>query len=261
MAIHPTAILDDSVVLGDGVEIGPYCVIGPNVSIGDRVRLKPHVVISENTQIGPDCILSSNVVLGEPPQHTAYQGEPTTLIVGAGNIIREYVTFHRGTAAGGGVTRIGDHGFFMAGSHVAHDCQIGDHIVLANNTHIGGHCVVGDYAFLGGGCAIHQFSRLGAYSFLAGGAIVDRDVIPYASAMGNHAKLVGLNLIGMKRRKIDRQSIHQIRGAFQDLFDGPGTFKERVEQVRATYGVATEVKRILSFIDEDARRPLMTTQR
>lgn len=260
MAIHPTAIVDDGAVIGKDVVVGPFCVVGPNVRIGDGCRLKSHVVLSGRTDLGANCEVFSHVVLGEPPQHVAHNGEETRLVIGTHNIIREYVSMHCGTAAGGGVTQIGNNGFFMVGANIAHDCLIGDNAILANNATVGGHVTVGDHSFLGGVCAVHQYCRIGDFAFIAGGAIVVQDVIPYASAMGNHAKLSGLNIVGMKRRGMERALIHQMRNAYQILFNGEGMFADRVELVRRDFSDVAEVQSIVAFIDEKARRGLMMAE-
>ena len=200
-------------------------------------------------------------MLGGPPQHTGYKNEPTKLVIGEKNIIREHVTMNAGTVAGGGVTRIGDNGFFMAGAHVGHDGQIGNGVIFANNATTGGHVKIGDGAFLGGLCAIHQNERIGEYAFIGGLAAVVNDVIPFASAFGNHAQLAGLNIVGLKRRDIPRAAIHDLRRAYKMLFAPDGTFAERLESVRDTYGESKEVAKILAFIDAGGSRSLMTPGR
>ncbi|MEO1240695.1 MAG: acyl-ACP--UDP-N-acetylglucosamine O-acyltransferase [Pseudomonadota bacterium] len=257
MSIHPTAIVDASAELGNGVEIGPYCTVGAKVRLHDGVRLISHVVLEGDTQIGEGTLVYPFASLGGPPQHLGCSGEGTALVVGASAIIREHVTMNRGTVAGGGVTRVGDRGFFMIGAHLAHDCQVGDDVIFANNATLGGHVTVGDRAFLGGLCAVHQHCRIGAYAFIGGGATVVNDVIPYASAFGNHARLVGLNVIGMKRRGVARDVIHDLRAAYRMLFSGSSVFQDRIEIVRERYGDREEVARILEFLEKDATRPLM----
>lgn len=258
MTVHPTAIVEDGATLGDGVAIGPYCRVGALAKLGDGVVLKSHVVIEGDTEVGPRTVVHPFAVLGGPPQHLRHKGEQTKLKIGADVLIREHVTMHAGTVAGGGVTRVGDHGFFMTGSHVAHDCQVGDNVICTNSVAVGGHAVIGDGAILGALTGVHQFCRIGNYAFIGGCAAVVADVIPYASAFGNHARLAGLNIIGMKRRGMPRERIHALRAAYRTLFGKHDTFKERIEQVRTAYAGIPEVTAILDFIDADAPRPLMT---
>ncbi len=260
MKIHPTAIVEDGAALGD-VEIGPYCQIGPSASLEDGVVLKSHVVIEGRTQIGAGTVVHPFSVLGGAPQHLQYKDEPTELVIGANNIIREHVTMNRGTASGGGVTHIGEGGFFMTGAHVAHDCTVGERVIFANNATLGGHVCVGSYAFLGGLCAIHQFSRIGEYAFVGGCAAVTSDIIPFGSAVGNHAKLVGLNLVGLKRRNFSREAIGNLRSAYKLLFSDQGVFRERIEVVRQEHGCCPYVVRVLEFVETSGSRALMTPER
>ena len=261
MAIHQTAIIEDGAELGEGVAVGPYCHIGARVRLGDRCVLHSHVSLSGDTEIGEGAVIYPFAALGGPPQHLAYRGEETKLIIGAGNIIREHVTMNCGTVEGGGVTRVGASGLFMTGSHVAHDCQVGDHAIFANGSCIGGHVILGDHVFMGGLSAVHQRTRIGSFAFVGGCAAVTSDIIPYASVMGNHARLNGLNLIGMKRRGMSRESIHLLRNAYKALFNDEGSFKERLEHVREAYAHSEEAMRIVAFIDQTAARSLMTPAR
>jgi len=261
MNIHPTAIIEDGAELGADVVIGPMCHIGGSVRLHDGVTLQKFVVIEGDTEIGARTVVHPFAVLGGPPQHLKHRGEDTKLIIGADAIIRENVTMNTGTVEGGGVTRVGDRGFFMIGSHIAHDCEIGNDVICSINVAVGGHVKVGEGAFLGGQSAIHQFCRIGSYAFVGGCAAVITDIIPYASAVGNHARLAGLNIIGLKRRGMERRAIHDLRAAYRILFDDNDTFKERVDRVRMEFSESDEVRRIVSFIDAGASRPLMTPGR
>lgn len=243
--------------IGDGVDIGPMCHVGPMAKLHDGVRLISHVVVEGDTEIGARTVVHPFAVLGGPPQHLKYKGERTKLVIGEDAVLREHVTMNAGTVEGGGVTTVGDRGFFMIGSHVAHDCHIGDNVICTNNVAIGGHVEIGDGAFLGALTGVHQFCRIGAFAFIGGCAAVTTDVIPYASALGNRAELAGLNIIGMKRRGMPRDVIHKLRSAYNALFAETDTFKERLERVRADYADCEEVRRIIDFIDADATRPLM----
>jgi UDP-N-acetylglucosamine acyltransferase len=254
--IHPTAIVAAGAELAEDVEVGPYCVLGPHIKIGARTRLTSHVMVDGHTEIGEDCELHSFASLGGPPQHLAYRGEPTRLVVGSRNTIREYATMHIGTPGGRGVTTVADDCFFMAQSHVAHDCIVDDHVVLAHAATLGGHVHVAQYAIVGGLAAVHQYSRIGRHVNIGGLAAVTKDVIPFGSVWGNHAHLEGLNLIGLKRRGFSRDVINDLRAAYRLLFADEGTLQERIEDVARVFAGSAEVMEIIDFIRADAARPL-----
>ena len=256
MAIHPTALIDPGARLGEGVEIGPWCTVGPGVVLGDGVRLVSHVVIQQDTTVGARTVIHPFAVIGGDPQHGGYKGERVTLEIGADNLIREHCTFNRGTPQGAGVTRVGSSGLFMTGAHIGHDAVVGDNVVMANNATLGGHARIGSKVFLGGLCAVHQNGRVGQGAIVGGLAAVTRDVIPYGSAWGNHARLHGLNLIGLKRKGYGKDAIRRLLAAYRDLFEGQGTFADRVETVAATYADLPEIMEIVAFIREDGKRPL-----
>lgn len=253
--IHPTAIVEESAVIGDDVEIGPFCVIGPDVEIGARTRLLSHVTVSGRTRIGADCLLHPFVALGEPPQDFKFRGGDVRLEIGERNVLREHVTMHLGTEAGAGVTRVGSDGYFMVASHVAHDCVVGDGVVFANNATLGGGCTVGDHVTMGGLSALHQKCRIGKNAFVGGGAAVTGDIIPYGMA-DNHGWLAGLNLVGLKRRGFSRDTIHDLRAAYRLLFAEEGAFTERVEDTARLFEARREVQDIIAFIRAPAARPL-----
>jgi UDP-N-acetylglucosamine acyltransferase len=258
MAIHPTAIVADGAQIGDGVEIGPYSVVGGNVVLGDGVVLHSHVVIDGWTTIGAETHVFPFASVGHVPQDKKFSGEKTELIIGENNTIREGVTINPGTEHGGGVTRIGNGGLFMAGVHVAHDCIVGDNVIFANNATLGGHCVVGDFAFMSGLTAAHQFVRIGKHAIIGGMSGVEKDVIPYGSVLGNRAVLKGLNIVGLKRRGFSRDEIHSLRRAYRLLFAEEGTLKERVADVAEEYGDNESVMDIVDFIRADTKRKLVT---
>ena len=254
--IHPTAIVHGGAQLGADVQIGPFCVVGPRARLGDRVRLLANVIIDGNTELGDDCLVHPFACLGAPPQHLGHKGEDTRLVIGPRNQIREHVTMHAGTVFDQGLTLVGSDGLFMVGSHVAHDCIVGDRVVLANSAALGGHVKVADHVFVGGLAGIHQHSRIGRNAFIGANAMVNKDVIPFGSVWGNHAHLEGLNLVGLRRRGFQRETVNQLRAAYRLLFADEGTFQERLEDTAETYAASPEVMEIVSFIRVDANRPL-----
>jgi UDP-N-acetylglucosamine acyltransferase len=259
--VHPSSIVADGAVLGDGVEIGPFCTIGPNVRLGAGTRLASHIVVDGHTELGLDNVVYPFAMLGGPPQHTAYRGEDTKLVIGDRNIIREHATMNIGTVNGGGVTRVGSDGFYMIESHVGHDCKVGDHVILTKQATLGGHCDLGDFVIVGGLAAVHQFTRVGRHAMVGGLAAVVKDVIPYGSVWGNHAHLEGLNLVGLKRRGFSRETINTMRAAYRLLFADEGTFQERLDDTVETYSECAEVMEIIDFIRADGSRPLCLPER
>jgi UDP-N-acetylglucosamine acyltransferase len=254
--VHPTALIEAGAQLGARVRIGAYCVIGPNVVLGDDVELLSHVVVAGHTTIGEKTRVFPFASLGHPPQDLKYKGEPTRLVIGSNNVIREHVTMNPGTAGGGALTQVGSNGLFMVATHVAHDCKVGDHVVMANNATLGGHVHVGDYAVLGGLCAVHQFVRIGRYAMIGGMSGVESDVIPFGSVMGDRARLSGLNIIGLKRRGFSREDIHNLRTAYRLLFAQEGTMAERLEDVGQLYRESRPVMDLVDFIREDSARAI-----
>jgi UDP-N-acetylglucosamine acyltransferase len=259
--LHPTAVVSDDARLGENVEVGPYSVVGPHVILGARTKIGSHVVIEGHTEIGEDCAVHSFAALGDAPQHAGHRGEPTRLVIGDRNLIREHVTMHCGTSEGRGVTSVGSDGFFMVGVHVGHDCIVGDHVIMANTATLGGHVMLGDFVIMGGLSAAHQNTRIGRHAFVGGMAGVNHDVIPFGNVWGNHAHLEGLNLVGLKRRGFSREAINMLRAAYRMLFAEEGTFQERLEDTADAYAASPEVMEIVEFIRADASRPLTTPQR
>ncbi len=260
-AIHPTAIVEPGATLGAGVKIGPYCVVGPAVELGDGVELISHVVVAGLTRIGPRTRVFPFASIGHSPQDLKYKGEPSRLVIGSDNTIREHVTMNPGTAGGGLLTTVGDHCLFMVASHVAHDCRVGNHVVLANNATIGGHVVLGDWVILGGLAAVHQFVRIGKHAIIGGMSGVENDVIPYGSVMGDRARLAGLNVVGLKRRGFDRDALHDIRRAFRLLFADEGTMAERLTDVAELFPENEPVMDIVRFIQSASERAICQPRR
>jgi UDP-N-acetylglucosamine acyltransferase len=254
--LHPTALVHPNAQLGEDVHIGPYCVVGEHVALGDRTRLSSHVVIDGHTTIGADCAIYSFAALGHPPQDLGYKGEPTRLIIGDRVLMREHVTMHPGTPKGRGETRVGSDCMFMVHSHIAHDCIVGDKCVFANGVQVGGHVRVDEQVWMGGLAAIHQHCRIGKHAFVGGMATVVADVIPFGSVIGNHARLAGLNIVGMKRRGFSRKTIHDLRAAYRMLYAQEGSFQERIDDVIEAHSDVEEVMTIINFIRSDAARAL-----
>lgn len=255
-AIHPTAIVDPAAKLGSGVRIGPYSIVGPQVELGDEVVLHAHVVIDGRTRIGARTRIFPFASIGTAPQDLKFHGEPSELVIGADNTIREHVTMNPGTEGGGMLTKVGDGCLFMVGSHVAHDCQIGNRVILANNATLAGHVVVEDFAILGGLSAVHQFCRIGRHAMIGGMSGVEQDVIPYGMVMGDRARLSGLNLVGLKRRGYDRAAIRSLRDAYDALFEDEGTLADRLDHLASSYGDVPVVAELITFVRQDASRGL-----
>jgi len=253
--IDPSARVEAGAVIGDNVTIGPFCTIGPNVTIGEGCRLISHVNVTGHTILGPRNVVYPFASLGTPPQSLGYKGEPTRLEIGEGNDIREHVTMNTGTASDRGVTTVGNNCFFMVGSHVAHDCAVGNKVVFANNVLLGGHSQIGDNVVFGGGVAVRQFVRIGEGAMIVGLSGVRADVIPYGMAHGPLANLVGLNVVGMRRRGLSKADLHRVREAYQELFFGEGEFRPRFERVAAEYGADPLIGKIVDFI-RAGKRPL-----
>jgi UDP-N-acetylglucosamine acyltransferase len=260
-AIDPTARIEPGAVIGENVTIGPYCVIGPHVQIGDRCRLIAHVHIAGHTTIGPRSVLYPFASLGTPPQSIKYRGGPTRLVIGADCDIREGVTVNTGTEDDRGVTEIGDRCWLMVGSHVGHDCKVGNDVIFANNVVLGGHVTVGDFAVFGGQAAVRQFVRIGEGAMVVGLSGVRADVIPFGLVQGPLAHLIGLNVVGMRRRGATKADIHRLRKAYEMMFFGRGTFRERLDQVAAENGADPLVAKVIAFIRSGSRPLTMAIRR
>jgi UDP-N-acetylglucosamine acyltransferase len=252
--IHPTALVDPKAELGEGVEIGPFAVIEQGVTLGEGTKIGPHVIIREGTQIGKRCHIFQFCSVGEAPQAFAYKGEKTSLIVGDQNVIREYVTLHRGTLHGGGRTVIGCRNYFMAYSHVAHDCLIGDHVVLANGAALAGHIVIEDHAIIGALSGVHQFCRVGTHAFISGLTGVSLDIPPFMLAAGDRAKLFGLNSVGLKRAQFSEQTVRALKKAYRIFFRSSLPLEKAMKHVgEDVISQVPEVRHLLDFIRHTKR--------
>jgi len=253
--IHPTACVAPSAEIAADVEIGPYCVIGPDVALAERCRLLAHVHITGHTSIGARTMIYPFASLGTPPQSVKYRGGPTRLAIGADCDIREGVTVNIGTEDDRGVTEIGDRCFLMANSHVAHDCKVGSDVTFANNVALGGHVSVGDHTVFGGGAAVRQFVRVGEGAMVVGLSGVRADVIPWGLVQGPLANLMGLNVVGLRRKGISKADIGSYHQAYETLFFGPGEFRARLDAMAEQTGACPLVAGMVAFI-RAGKRPL-----
>ncbi len=261
--IHPSAIISDGAKIDSSAIIGAFCVVGEHVQIAAGVELKSHVVVDGRTSIGAGTVVFPFASLGTAPQDLKFKGEEATLRIGKNNVIREHVTMNIGTADGAMATVVGDNCLFMMASHVAHDCVVGDGVILANNATLAGHVQVGDGAIIGGLSAIHQFVRIGHNAMIGGMSGIENDVIPYGLAMGERANLSGLNLIGLKRKGLEKAEIKQLRAAFKELFaqEVEGSFAERVEKTKAEFAESENVVEIIAFLEENSSRAICKPKR
>jgi UDP-N-acetylglucosamine acyltransferase len=256
--VHPTAIVEDGAQIGQDVEIGPYCMVGASVVLGDRVKLHSHVVVAGHTTIGEDGVVFPFASVGHAPQDLKFKGEASRLVIGSRTKIREGATLNPGTEGGGMLTSVGNDCLLMAGAHVGHDCMIGDHCILVNNATLAGHVHVDDFAIVGGLSAVHQFVRIGRHAMIGGMTGVESDVIPYGSVIGNRAYLSGLNIVGLKRRGFDRETIHSLRKAYRLVFAHEGTLAERVEEVAKDFAEVGPVMEIINFLKAESTRSVCT---
>jgi len=256
--IHQSAVIEDGAKIGDNCQIGPFCHIGSEVKLGAGANLKSHVAIWGNTIIGERARIYPFASVGHDPQDLKFAGEKNSLTIGDDCLIREGVTINPGTAGDDSKTIIGNKCVFLANAHVAHDCKIGDGVIFSNGALLAGHCKVGNHVIMGGGSAVHQFCRIGDNAFIGGLAGIENDVIPFGMALGNRAYLGGLNLIGMKRMGIERDSIHKARRAFKELFVPDMSVIEAVKLIEKEIGDDAVVAKILNFIKDGQDRSLCT---
>jgi len=259
--IHPLAIVEPGAALGTGVKIGPFCHVGADATLGDNVELVSHVSIIGATTIGAGCKIFPQAVLGAPPQNNKHKGGRTTLVIGRNCMIREGVTMHVGTDTSRGETTVGDNGYFLAYTHVAHDCVVGNNVTMANLATLAGHVVVGDYVGFGGFSAAHQNVRIGHHAFIGGLSAAFEDVIPYGMIRGTTGALRGLNLIGMKRSGMPRSEIHAVRNAFKAIFDRSHTMDENMSETERVFADSPAVQDVLAFMRSAGHRSFATPWR
>jgi len=256
--IHPTALVDDGARIGPGVKIGPFCTVGPKVVLEAGVELVSHVAVEGRTRLGAGVKVFPFATVGLAPQDLKYKGEDTETEIGEGTQIREHCSIHRGTVTGTGVTRVGKNCLLMAVVHVAHDCDIGDGVIISNNVVLGGHVEIGERAVLGGAAAVLQFVRIGKGAMVGGVTGVPADVTPYTFAFGTRAKLVGLNMVGLSRRGLEKAQMHRIRAAYRHIFMGEGVFSDRVAGAEQKFGDDGFVRDMLDFIGSPGRQGILT---
>lgn len=255
--IHPSAVVDPAATIGAGCKIGPFCIVGPEVTLGARVELKSHAVVTGWTDIGDETVVFPFACVGEVPQDLKFKGERTRLIVGARCRIREGATLNTGTAGGGGVTRVGDDCLMMTGAHVGHDAQVGNRVILANQAAIAGHCQIGDDVIIGGLSGVHQWVRIGHGAIIGAVTMVTNDVLPHGLVQGPRGDLDGLNLVGLKRRGVERSEITALRAGYQMLAQGEGSFLERARRL-AEESESPHVREMTDFILSASDRSFLT---
>lgn len=252
MSIHPTAIISKEAQLCENIEIGPYAIIKGKVKIGPDCKVGAHCLIEGNTVIGKSCEIFTGAVIGSIPQDLKFKGENNSLVIGDNNIIREYCTFNPGTGDGG-KTVVGNNNLFMAYAHVAHDCLVGHSCIIANNGTLAGHVSVEDRAVVGGLVAIHQFVRVGVLSIIGGCSKVVQDIPPYSTCDGHPARVYGLNLIGLRRHGIKRESIRQLDNAYKILFNSGLSLKHALEKVEEEVKPSSEVSYLIDWVKNSQR--------
>lgn len=251
--IHPTAIVNQNAQIGTDCFIGAFSIVGENVFLGDGVHLESHVVIDGKTSIGDETRIFPFVSIGLAPQDLKYDGEETATKIGQRNHIREFVTVHRGTGGGGGLTRIGDDCLLMAQAHVAHDCKIGNEVIMANAATLAGHVTIADRANIGAYSGVHQFCRVGIEAFVGGYSVIVKDAMPFAISQGNHAKCYGLNRLGLKRRGYARETIEKLHHAYHLLLSAKLNTTQAVERIKEEIANCSEVNLLIDFIETSKR--------
>lgn len=251
--IHPTAIVSKKAKLGVNVEIGPFSIIEDNVGIGDNTRISSNVKIKDFTRIGSNCQIFEGAIIGNIPQHLGFEGEESYVYIEDNVTIREYCTIHRGTKFDDGITKIGENSYLMAYVHIAHDCKVGKNTILANAVTLAGHIKIGNYVFIGGLTPIHQFCRIGDYAMVGGASAVDKDIPPFTRASKNHARLYGLNLVGLRRNRFDKETIRILKEAYKIILIKASTLEEGVKEALEKLPSIQELEYLINFIKESKR--------
>ena len=254
MGIHPTAVVHPEARIPDSCTIGPFCTVGPNVEMGEHCELVSHVVLEGPTRLGNHNKIYPFSAIGIGPQDLSYRGEPTRLEIGDRNMVREYVTIHRGTVKGGQLTKIGNDCLIMAYAHIAHDCAIGDHVIMANAATLAGHVTVEDWAVVGALCPVHQFVRVGAHSYIGGGTTITQDVLPFSKTSAvREVHAYGANAVGLERRGFSRDRVRAIQLAFRTLIASKLNTTQAIERIRSKGDVTEDVEMLLKFIESSER--------
>ena len=255
--IHKTAIIDDKAKIHKDVKIGPYVVIGPYVEINEGTLVQSHVSITGHTVIGKNNKIFPFASIGNEPQDLKHKGENTKLTIGDGNTIREYTTINTGTIGGGGITKVGDNSLLMIGVHIAHDCIIGNNVIIANSAAIAGHAEIGDDVIIGGNCGVQQFTRIGKMAMIGGMTGVSRDVIPYGVSLGNRNYLDGINIVGLRRRKVSNKDIISLSDAYKEIFKTE-SLSDNLNKLNGNFKDNIYVNEVIEFINKDKKRPICT---
>lgn len=254
--VHPTSVLSADVELGPDVEIGPYCLIQGKVKIGRGTFIEGHTTVGSRygiLEIGEHNHISPGAVIGGPPQDISYKGEPTQLIIGSHNVFREFSTVNLATSKGDGKTVVGDSCYFMAYTHVGHDCKIGNNVVMANDTHLGGHCEIEDNVVIGGVCAFNQFTKVGKNAFVAGSSVVNKDILPFSRAHGNWALVRATNKVGLLRKGFSREDVQNIHKAIRIVIMGKGTMEEAMARIQSECLMTPDIEYFIHFIKSSKR--------
>ncbi len=254
--VHPTSILSPDVELGPDVEIGPYCMIQGKVKIGRGTLIEGHATVGSRSgiiELGENNHISPGAVIGGPPQDISYKGEPTKLIIGSNNVFREFSTVNIATSKGDGQTEVGNNCYFMAYTHVGHDCKVGNNVVMANDTHLGGHCEIQDNVVIGGVCAFNQFTRVGRNAFVAGSSVVNKDILPFSRALGNWATVRATNKVGLLRKGFSKDEVQNVHKAIRMLIMGKGTVEEAIARIQSDCAPSPNIDFLIHFVKSSKR--------
>ncbi|HVK60984.1 MAG TPA: acyl-ACP--UDP-N-acetylglucosamine O-acyltransferase [Bdellovibrionales bacterium] len=256
MSIHPSSVISKDAEIGQNVSIGPFCVIQGKVKIGDGTKLVSHVMLGHEhgvVELGKDNVLHAGAAVGGPPQDLSYKGEPTKLIIGDRNSIREFATLNCGTPKGGGVTRVGSDCLIMSYSHIAHDCTLGNHVVIANVGQLAGHVTLEDHVKVGGICAFNQFVRVGKYAFIAGDSAVNKDILPFTISQGKYAVMRATNSIGLDRAGFAKEDIESVNRAIRIITKGGGTIEQSLARIETECAMTESVRYLIEFMKSSSR--------